>query len=128
MRQVCDDFTQFGSAYCDSYLRNFLRSSPSVVYDLYLDARKSGNVDEVVTAIGPVVRGVYQQAGLDLRSTIAQGLQVERREKGGIASFSVKEDSVQGDTAYVRYEIHYGNGAVEQDREAANYRRITAVV
>jgi hypothetical protein len=93
-----------------------LDSKPSSVVKQYYQLGQQGKIDEVVKLYSPVVLGALRGAGMDPRASFGAYFQ-DVRAKGGISALTVEDDGVQGDTAYVRIVMRFGNGSTEQGRE-----------
>lgn len=89
---------------------------PSSVVKRYYDLGQKGQMEEVVKLFSPEVLSALRGAGIDPRTSLGGYFQ-DISTKGGITALTVEDDSVQGDTAYVRIAIRFGNGTADQGRE-----------
>lgn len=86
---------------------------PASVAKSFFDAMDSGDSEKAISLFAPELREDETMSG-KLGFIVGAGIS-EVEEKGGVASFEVLEETVEGDQATINFKVVYGDGEQNSD-------------
>jgi hypothetical protein len=91
-------------------------STPAGAYRSFLASIQSGDIDGAAKFVSPAMTSKMGAAGMDAKVPVNIVYQATKA-KGGIKSYTVDDDGVTGNTAYVKFVINFGDGTSDKGRQ-----------
>ncbi len=93
-------------------LPSCFRSGASTALEKFFRAMDDGEIDTAMEVMDPQMIEMFGSS--KVRMMLTEGSR-ETQAKGGIESFTIDEESINGDLADITFTIEYGDGTVETD-------------
>ncbi len=90
-------------------------STPAGAYRDFLGSIQKGDIDGAAKFVSPAMMS-KMGGGMDAKIPVNIVYQATKA-KGGIKSYTVDDDGMQGTTAYVKFVINFGDGTSDKGRQ-----------
>jgi hypothetical protein len=91
-------------------------NTPAGAYRHFLTSIQKGDLDEAAKFVSPNAAAKMGAARMDPKIPVTIAYQATKA-KGGIKSFTVDDDGIQGNTGSVKFVINFGDGTSDSGRQ-----------